>query len=97
MRYVLWALKAVVFLAVVSFAARNVDPVTVRYYLGAQWQAPLIFVLLVAFCIGAAAGIVACLGRLYRQRREILRLREAVSRHGSERGANVVQGVPDGN
>ena len=45
-----------------SFAVRNTDPVTVRYYLGGEWQAPLIFVLLVAFCAGVALGLAAGAG-----------------------------------
>src|SRR5262245_64719839 len=75
MRYLLWTVRFLVFIVVFSFAVKNSDPVSVRYYLGAEWQAPLIFVLLVTFCAGAAFGILACLGQLFRQRREIGRLR----------------------
>jgi len=48
----------------------------VRFYLGSQWDSPLALVLLVFFAVGAAAGIAACLGHAYRQRREILELRK---------------------
>src|SRR6185503_1006780 len=75
MRYVLWAVKVLVFVLLFSFALKNSDPVTVRYYLGAEWQTPLIFVLLVVFCVGAVFGVLACLGQLFRQRREIGRLK----------------------
>jgi uncharacterized integral membrane protein len=77
MRYLLWTVRFLVFILVFSFAVKNSDSVTVRYYLGAEWQAPLIFVLLVTFCAGAAFGVLACLGQLFRQRREIARLRRA--------------------
>jgi uncharacterized integral membrane protein len=77
MRYVLWTVRFLVFILVFSFAVKNSDSVTVRYYLGAEWQAPLIFVLLVTFCAGAAFGVLACLGQLFRQRREIARLKRA--------------------
>ena len=86
MQYVLWVLKALVFVAVLSFALKNGDPVTVRYYLGVEWQAPLIFVLLVAFCAGAAFGVIACLGQLFRQRREIGRLKSALPGSALNRG-----------
>ena len=86
MRYVLGAVKFLLFVLVLSFAIKNSDPVTVRYYLGAQWQAPLIFVLLVAFCAGAACGILACLGQLFRQRREIGRLKRAAQKGEIDRG-----------
>jgi putative membrane protein len=85
MRYVLWAVRILVFIAVLSFAVKNSDPVTVRYYLGTEWQAPMIFVLLIAFCAGAACGILACLGQLFRQRREIARLRRALPENESIR------------
>jgi len=93
MRYLLWAVRLLVFIAVLSFALKNDDPVTVRYYLGTQWQAPLIFVLLVAFCAGAAFGIVACLGQLFRQRREISRLRRGENQPGRA-GAEAQGSVP---
>lgn len=97
MRYVLWAVRLVLFVAVLSFAVKNGDSVTVRYYLGAQWQAPLIFVLLVAFCVGAAFGVIACLGRMFRQRREISRLRSALSKRESASSGVAAQGTTDGN
>jgi uncharacterized integral membrane protein len=52
--------------------------VIVRYYLGAEWQAPLIFVIFVVFCLGAIAGVIASLGYVIRLRREISRLRKQV-------------------
>lgn len=75
MRYLLWILKLLLFVVVLSFAVKNTDPVTVRYYLGNEWQAPLIAVLLIAFCAGAAIGIMVALGQVLRQRREISGLR----------------------
>ena len=77
MRYVLWILKFALFAVLLSFAAKNTDTVAVRYYLGAEWQTPLIFALLVAFCAGAVFGVVACLGQLFRLRREVAVLKRA--------------------
>jgi lipopolysaccharide assembly protein A len=81
MRYILWLLKLVLFVAVLTFAVKNTAPVTVHYYLGTAWEAPLILVLLVFFAIGAALGVMAGLGQQFRQRREISLLkRELQSR-----------------
>src|SRR5262245_34082452 len=85
MRYLLWTVRFLVFIVVFSFAVKNSDPVSVRYYLGAEWQAPLIFVLLVVFCAGAAFGVLACLGQLFRQRREISHLKRASQKDGITR------------
>jgi lipopolysaccharide assembly protein A len=75
MQYLLTILKFILFVAVLAFAVKNTDPVTVRYYFGGEWQAPLVFVLLVVFCAGVAAGLVAGLAQMFRQRREIAVLR----------------------
>jgi uncharacterized integral membrane protein len=83
MRSVFWALKIALFGGVLLFAVRNTDAVTVRFYLGAEWRAPLVFVLLAFFCAGVATGLLACLPRLLRQRREIGALRR--EREGAER------------
>ena len=71
MRYVLWIIKLLLFVLVLTFAVKNTDPVTVRYYLGSQWQAPLVLVMLIVFCVGAVVGIMTALGHVFRQRREI--------------------------
>jgi len=82
MRSFPWLLKAVpygiLFLVLLGFAAKNTDAVVVRYYLGAEWQAPLVVVLLATFTLGAVSGILASIGYLMRMRRELLRLRRRV-------------------
>jgi uncharacterized integral membrane protein len=75
MRYLLWILKFVLFALALAFALMNTEAVTVRYYFGGEWQSPLIFVLLVAFCAGVALGLAAALSSLFRQRREIALLK----------------------
>lgn len=75
MRYLLWILKFTLFALVLAFALKNTEPVAVRYYFGGEWQSPLIFVLLVAFCAGVAVGLAAALSTLVRQRREIALLK----------------------
>lgn len=74
MHYLTWAIKGALFLLILSFAVVNTDPVTVRYYLGVQWQAPLVLVLLVALSIGAALGLLVGLVQTLRLRRRIAAL-----------------------
>ena len=88
MRYLLWILKAGLFAAVLAFAIKNAEPITVRYYFGGELQSPLVFVLLVAFCAGMALGLAAALSTVFRQRREIVALK------GKLRQAEQA-GVPD--
>ncbi len=83
MRYVLWLLRIALFLLLLGFAVKNSDPVTVYYYFGAEWRAPLVFVLLICLSAGAALGILAALGQLFRQRREIADLKRALRSQSS--------------
>ena len=83
MKYLGWVLKFALFVLVLTFAIRNTDLVTVRFYFGGEWQAPLIFVMLVAFCAGVAVGLAAGMMQLIRQRREIAALRRAPGSDGS--------------
>ncbi|HEX4986496.1 MAG TPA: LapA family protein [Burkholderiales bacterium] len=88
MRYLSWIARILAFLLLLAFALKNSAPVTLRFYFGSQWEAPLTLMLLVFFCLGAAAGVAACLARIYRQRREILELRrDARARPGAAEDA----------
>jgi uncharacterized integral membrane protein len=93
MRFVLWTLKLALFLLVLSFAVKNTDIVAVRYYLGYQWQAPLVLVLLAFFCLGVLVGIVSSLSHMLRQRRAMVALRRELSARGR---AAASPAPPDG-
>jgi putative membrane protein len=75
MRYLSWLLGFVLFLLALGFAVKNSDAVVVHYYLGYQWQASLVLVILVFFFAGVAVGVAASLGFIFRQRREIFSLK----------------------
>jgi uncharacterized integral membrane protein len=75
MRSLAWLARITLFLLLLGFAVKNSDPVVVQYYFGQEWRAPLVFVLFLSLCAGTVLGIVASLGQLFRQRREILELK----------------------
>ena len=78
MRIVTWAIRLIVFVLLVAFAAKNADPITLRFYFDLVWQAPLIVVLFVFFAAGALFGVLALVLPLLRQRREIAILRKRI-------------------
>jgi putative membrane protein len=78
-----WLLRALLFLAVFAFALMNTDPVTLRFFLGQTWEAPMILALLLFFAFGAALGVLACLSRLFGQRREIQKLERELRASGN--------------
>ena len=86
LRFVAPIVGLALFLAALGFAVKNSEPVTLHYYLGMVWQAPLVVVLFVAISIGAVAGVVASFSYLYRQRREILSLKRELRSRTSAKG-----------
>ena len=75
MRVLTWAIRFALFVVLLALAARNTDPVTLRFYFDLAWQAPLAALLLAFFAAGAVLGLIAMLGTYLAQRREIARLR----------------------
>jgi uncharacterized integral membrane protein len=75
-RALLLVVKLVLFLLLLGLAVRNSDVVTVRYFLGLEWQAPLVLVIFVAFAIGLVMGLMLCSIRLLRNHRELRSLRK---------------------
>ncbi len=76
MRIIVWFLRLLAFIVLLGFAIKNDALVTVNFFLGTQWQLPLVFVLLLMFAAGAVVGVTAMLSTLVSQRREIGRLRK---------------------
>lgn len=74
-RYLWWGGRVLLFLVLLGFALKNQDAVTLRFYIGAEWQAPLILILLVFVIIGVVIGVLGSLSFILRQRRELISLR----------------------
>jgi uncharacterized integral membrane protein len=69
MRLFTWLLRAFVFFTLFAFALNNQQAVTVRWFFGLDWQAPLVIVVLLAFGMGCAVGVLAMVPAWWRQRR----------------------------
>jgi putative membrane protein len=91
MQALAWIFRVAIVLVLVWFAVRNSQPVEVRGLPDYSWQAPLVFVLLVAFVAGVVIGLLAWLPTVVRQRREIARLARA-----SENAASLPPPAPNG-
>ncbi|MBK6401788.1 MAG: LapA family protein [Rhodocyclaceae bacterium] len=76
MAVLLWLLRGIVFIALFGLAVKNSGPVELRFYLDGVWVAPLSFVILAAFALGAVIGLTATLGTIVRRGRELGRLRK---------------------
>lgn len=58
MKYLAWLLKAVIFFVLFAFALNNQGAVTLHFFFGNQWQAPLVLVVLATFVLGLLAGML---------------------------------------
>ena len=75
-----WALRLIIFVLLVVFAAQNTDPASLHLLPGQVWQAPLVIVLLLFFVGGVVLGALSLVGVIFRQRREIARLKRGTQR-----------------
>ena len=92
MQALVWIVRLVVVLFLVWFAVKNAQPVAIRGLLDQSWEAPLVFVLLIAFVAGMVIGLLAWIPTVVRQRREIGRLRKSVTQLAAMPAPPVVAG-----
>lgn len=84
-----WALRAIIFVFLVVFATQNTDPASLRLLPGIVWQTPLVIALLVFFIGGVILGALSLLGVIFRQRREISRLKSGAAQKPALRTPEV--------
>jgi len=91
MQTVRWIIAATVFIVLLFVALQNADTVTLRFFNLVSLQAPLVFVILVTFATGVAAGLLAGALRASRLKRQLNTLR----REQRQAGALPSRPVPD--
>lgn len=94
MRLLSWIFRTLLFLAALGFALSNTRITELRFFgVDFVWSAPLVIFLLAFFAAGVVLGLLAVVPTLYRQRREIGRLRREL--RGSGKPAGNVPPPPD--
>ena len=59
MRTLVWLLRALLFFTLFAFALNNSHDAVVRWFFGHEWRAPQVIIVLLAFGLGAAFGVLA--------------------------------------
>ena len=59
MRFIVWIIRTFIFFALFAFALNNQQDVSIRWFFGIDWHAPMVIVVLLAFILGCIAGILA--------------------------------------
>ena len=75
MSFLRWLFISIVFIALLFISLQNADPVTLRVFTFYAWQAPLVFVVLIAFAAGVALGLLAAAITVARLKRQVSRMR----------------------
>jgi putative membrane protein len=88
MKYFLWLLKAAIFFTLFAFALNNQQDVTVHFFFGTQWRAPLVLVVLAAFALGLVIGALGMVPRWWKHR--------ALARRAQQGPAPAEAGLDDG-
>ena len=63
-----WALKAAIFFTLFAFALNNQQDVTVHFFFGTSWSAPLVLVVLAVFAMGVTVGVLGMVPRWWMHR-----------------------------
>ena len=96
LRTLSWLVRIVVFLLLLGLAIKNSGLVTLNFFFSSAWEIPLVLVLLVCFGVGVLTGATASLATLYRQRREIQRMkREAEASVATPPAPVAASATPD--
>jgi putative membrane protein len=88
MKYLMWLLKAAIFFTLFAFALNNQQDATVHFFFGTQWRAPLVLVVLTAFALGLAVGVMGMVPRWWRQRAAAAH-KATVAPHGAQRRGHL--------
>ena len=69
MRIFVWLIRATIFFVLFAFAHNNLDDASVKWFFGYEWKAPMVFIVLAAFALGCAFGVLAMVPSWWRHRR----------------------------
>ncbi len=68
MRIFIWLVRAALFFVLLAFALNNQHEASIRWFFGHEWRTPMVFVVLAAFTIGCAFGVLAMVPTWWRAR-----------------------------
>lgn len=95
MRYLTWLLRILLFVALLGFAMKNNEIVSLRYLFGYEWQAPLVVALFGFLVIGVVLGMLAMLDTVVRLRRELSHARAEAKSKQSGRSTESQTDTPE--
>ena len=78
MKIIVWLIRAALFFILLAFALNNQHEASIKWFFGQEWRAPMVFIVLGAFTLGCAFGVVAMVPSWWQHRRAARSRRDAV-------------------
>lgn len=69
MRILVWLVRATLFFVLLAFALNNQHEASVKWFFGQEWRTPMVFIVLAAFALGCAFGVLAMVPSWWQHRR----------------------------
>jgi putative membrane protein len=95
MKYLTWLLKAAIFFTLFAFALNNQQDATVHFFFGTEWRAPMVLIVLTAFAVGLAVGVLGMVPRWLQNRGAARRAAQELPAPAPPQGA-AAPGSPHG-
>jgi len=97
MKTIVWlfkfVLKGAIFFTLFAFALNNQADVTLHFFFGYQWTAPMVLVVLATFATGLMVGVLGMVPRWWRHRRNAARTRQMAASVAAPAGESPNQGL----
>ena len=94
MKYLSWLLKAAIFFTLFAFALNNQQDVTLNFFFGTAWRAPLVLVVLAVFSAGVVIGVLGMVPRWWKHRRRALQVTKAAASETAATAGALKDPVP---
>jgi lipopolysaccharide assembly protein A len=69
MRILVWLVRAALFFVLLAFALNNQHEASLKWFFGQEWRSPMVFIVLGAFTLGCAFGVLAMVPSWWQHRR----------------------------
>lgn len=69
MKIIVWLIRAALFFVLLAFALNNQHEASIKWFFGQEWRAPMVFIVLGAFTLGCAFGVLAMVPSWWQHRR----------------------------
>jgi lipopolysaccharide assembly protein A len=92
-KYLMWLLKAAIFFTLFAFALNNQQTVSVNFFFGTVWLAPLVLVVLTAFSCGLVLGVFLMMPRWWKNRAAVKRRTSSPAAPVTEQPSTLHHGI----